>query len=205
MTRVKICGITNVNDAQKAAHLGAWAVGFIFHKKSPRFVGPYKAQKIIAALPPFVTPVGVFVNQKEGAVMDIADFCRLSVLQFHGDEGPGYFRRFKKYKTIKAFRVKEDFRSSDLKDYPVDAFLFDSYVKDQYGGTGEAFDWSLIKPAKSLGKPIILSGGLNSANIKQAVEEVQPYAVDVSSGVESAPGQKDERAMKALFDQLLIQ
>src|SRR5436190_23809125 len=109
MVRVKICGITQEEDGKKAAHLGAWAVGFIFHKKSPRYVGPFKAKKIVTALPPFVTPVGVFVDAKFGAVVDIAEFCHIHTLQFHGSETPEYCNRFKAkgYKVIKAFRVGE--------------------------------------------------------------------------------------------------
>ena len=204
MVRVKICGITQEEDGKKAAALGAWAVGFIFYKKSPRYIGPFRAKKIIAALPLFVTPVGVFVDQKEGAIRDIAQFCSLNTLQFHGSESPEFCRRFrsKGYKVIKAFRVNEQFDPGVMKDYQVDGFLFDTYEKDQHGGTGKPFDWQLIKGVRSLGKPVILSGGLHTQNVKAAVEAVGPYAVDVSSGVEEAPGKKSERLMREFFLQI---
>ena len=204
MVKVKICGITQENDGKKAATLGADAVGFILYKKSPRYVGPYRAKKIISALPPFVIPVGVFVDQKEGAIRDIAQFCGIRTLQFHGSESPDFCRRFrsKGYSVIKAFRVSEGFNAVDLKDYQVDAFLFDTYDKDQQGGTGKTFDWQLIRGAKSVGKPIILSGGLNAQNVKAAIEKVGPYAVDVSSGVEEAPGQKSERLLREFFAEI---
>ena len=199
MIRIKICGITNQKDALKAASLGAWALGFVFYKKSPRFVGPFKAQKIIQALPPFITPVGVFVDQKEGAVKDIAHFCGIKTLQFHGDESASYCKRFKNFKVIKAIRVDKEVRASALKAFNVDAFLFDTFKKDVQGGTGEVFDWGLIKSAKNIGLPIILSGGLCSQNVQEAIEAIRPYAVDVSSGVEQSPGMKNERLMKEFF------
>lgn len=206
MTKSKICGITESKDAMLAASLGAWALGFIFTKKSKRFVGPYKAAKIIAGLPPFVMPVGVFVDQKQGAVKEIADFCGLRVLQFHGDEGPDFCKRFKNYKIIKAFRVKDDFHADLLRPYKdiVSAFLFDRHEEGVQGGTGKTFDWKLIKEAKSFGIPIILSGGLHSNNVRQAIEEVNPYAVDVSSGVEESPGKKSERSLREFFSQLVL-
>lgn len=204
MVRVKICGITNIDDARKAVNLGAWAIGFNFYKKSPRYIGGYKARKIIAQLPPFVTPVGIFVNSKEGAVRDIAEFCGIQTLQFHGDETPAYCQRFKGYKVIKAFRVDERFDWSVLKNYPVDAFLLDARSDESYGGTGKTFDWALVRNAKSFNKPLILSGGLNPANIRAAVEEVRPYGVDVCSGVEIKPGIKDERALAEFFTQVTI-
>ena|SRR3989338_3470257 len=204
MVKVKICGITQEDDAKKAASLGAWAVGFIFHKKSPRYVGPYRAKKIISVLPPFVTTVGVFVDQKEGAIKDIAEFCRLQTLQFHGDETPDFCRRFtsKGYKVIKAFRISDKFDAASLKNYQVDGFLFDAFDKDLPGGTGKTFDWNLIKHVKSLGKPVILSGGLHTQNVKKAIEEIAPYAVDVSSGIEEAPGKKSERLMREFIAQV---
>lgn len=204
MIRIKICGITSEHDALKAASLGAWALGFIFYKPSPRHIGAFKARKIIRRLPPFVTPVGVFVNHKEGAVRDIASFCGITTLQFHGDETPEYCRRFQGYTIIKAFRVKESFDPGILKSYPVSAYLFDTYVDAAYGGTGKPFPWALIKKAKDFGVPVILSGGLNAQNILDAVEEIKPYAVDVNSGVEESPGVKSERLMKEFFEKTQI-
>ena len=197
--RVKICGITNEEDALLAANLGAWALGFIFYKKSPRYISPSKAQKIIRELPPFVTPVGVFVNQGRGAVCDIAEFCGIKTLQFHGDETPDYCRGFKHYKVIKAFRVKEGFDISGISQFPVSAYLFDTYQEDAYGGSGKTFNWNIIT-GKKFNKPVILSGGLNAENIAQAIKEVNPYAVDVSSGVEKAPGEKSEELVRNFFE-----
>ena len=166
MTKTKICGITNTKDALLAAKLGAWAVGFIFYKKSPRSIGGFKAQKIVKQLPPFVTPVGVFVNQKEGAVKDILDFCGITTAQFHGDESASYCKRFgKKYKVIKALRVSEKFDPKSVKDFPAAAFLLDTLSDEGYGGTGKTFDWQAAKAVKNFGKPVILSGGLNPENV----------------------------------------
>ena len=201
MIRAKICGITNKEDALSATKLGAWALGFIFYKKSPRYVSPFKAKKIIDELPPFVTPVGVFVNLNEGAVMDIANFCGLTTLQLHGDESPQYCRRLKKFKLIKAFRVKEDFNISGLGEYPVSAYLFDGHEKGVFGGTGKTFDWTLISE-KKLQKPVILSGGLTPDNVATAARAVHPYAVDVSSGVEKESGKKDYTKMEIFLRNL---
>lgn len=201
MTRVKICGITSADDAMLAASLGASALGFIFFKKSQRFVSPYKAKKIIGELPPFVTPVGVFVNQKEGAVRDIAEFCGLQSLQFHGEETPAYCRRFNRYKVIKAFRVKPDFDVAVVKEYRpvVSAFLFDTYREDTRGGSGKTFNWKLIAKAKDFGRPVILSGGLTADNALNAINEIFPYAIDLSSGVEESPGKKSRQALENFF------
>lgn len=204
MIKVKICGITNNEDAQRAAVLGASALGFVFYKKSPRDIGAYKARKIIDGLPPFVVPVGVFVNQKEGAVKQIAEFCGLKTLQFHGDETPEYCRRFSAggYKVIKAFRVSDtfDFDTIDgFKNYPI---LCDAHKEGQFGGTGKTFNWKLAAKFKKFGQPIILSGGLNPSNIVQAIAEAEPYAVDVSSGVEEAPGKKSDALLTQFFQKI---
>lgn len=201
MVRVKICGITNIDDALKAAFYGAWAVGFVFSKKSPRYVSPSKARKIIEALPPFVTPVGVFVDLSDRAVRDICRFARINAVQFHGDEKPEYCGRFIDYKVIKAFRIADEFPEELIKKYRSNAYLFDTYASGTEGGTGRTFDWNLLKE-KKIDKPVILSGGLNPQNVREAVEAVQPFAVDVSSGVERAPGLKDPRLIRAFFDAL---
>ena len=200
-TRIKICGITSREDAIMAAGLGAWALGFIFYKESPRFISPYKAKKIIQDLPPFVTPVGVFVNQKEGAVKDIADLCGIRTLQFHGYESADYCRRFSKFKVIKAFRVKEDFNISGLGAYAVSAFLFDAHEPKVYGGSGKTFNWDIIKD-KNFTKPVILSGGLNAENVCEAIKAVGPFAVDVSSGVEESPGKKKFKLIQDFVEQV---
>ncbi len=199
MVKVKVCGLTNVEDAKKAVYYGAWAVGFIFSKKSPRYVSPSRARKIIEALPPFVTPVGVFVDQSERAVRDICKFTRIRTLQFHGEEKPVYCKRFGDYKIIKAFRIGEFFPLDLINKYKVDAFLFDTYQEGVEGGTGTTFNWDILKDQK-ITKPVILSGGLNAQNIQKALDTVKPYAVDVSSGVEKSPGIKDPRLIRAFFD-----
>ncbi|MBL8014269.1 MAG: phosphoribosylanthranilate isomerase [Candidatus Omnitrophica bacterium] len=206
MVRVKICGITNREDALKAASLGAWALGFNFYKKSPRFIAPAKAKKIIQELPPFVTPVGIFVNQPLGAIRDIISHCNLGAVQMHGDEDHHFCHRLRRYgaKVIKVFRVGATFDPSVLKDYHVDAFLFDTLVKSEadttYGGSGKTFNWSLLKEMKGQHKPFILSGGLNPQNVIEPVNQIKPYAVDVASGVESEPGKKDPRLLKEFIE-----
>ena len=198
MVRVKICGITNSEDASKAVYYGAWALGFIFYKKSPRYISPSRARKIIEDLPPFVTPVGVFVNHKERAVADICHFTRIQTIQLHGDETEMFCRRLKNYKIIKAFRIHDRFDFSKIASYPVSAFLFDTYQEGVEGGTGKTFSWSLLNEQK-FKKPFILSGGLNPQNVQEAIRETQPFAVDVTSGVEKSPGIKDPQLMKAFL------
>jgi len=203
MVRVKVCGITSELDAQRAARFGAWAVGFIFYKKSPRFISPFKAQKIIDTLPPFITPVGVFVNHPAGAVRDIINHCGLRAVQLHGDEDHHFAHRLKRnnVKVIKVFRVGETFDVEALKPFKVDAFLFDTLDQADYGGTGKTFDWNILNGIKtSTETPIILSGGLNSQNVIDPVNAIGPYAVDVNSGVEEAPGKKDAKKMKEFID-----
>jgi len=203
MVKVKICGITNHEDVQKAVYYGAWAVGFIFYKKSPRYVSPSKARKLIEALPPFVTPVGVFVNLNERAVKDICKFTKIRTLQFHGDEDVHFCNRFKDYKVIKAFRVSDQFNFNQILKYKVDAYLFDTYLGSLYGGSGKTFNWKLLQGQK-FDKPFILSGGLKAENIREAVETVTPYAVDVSSGIEKSPGIKNPRLIRDFFWQLKL-
>lgn len=202
MVRIKICGITNEQDALKAARLGAWALGFIFYKKSPRFISPFKAKKIMDELPPFVTPVGVFVNHNLGAMRDIINHTGIRVVQLHGDEDHHFCNRLKRYnvKVIKVFRVGESFDARQLTDYKVDAFMFDTLDKDAFGGTGKTFDWRMLKELKSQNVPIILSGGLNSQNVFEPVAELRPYAVDVNSSVEEAPGKKDAKKVQQFID-----
>ena len=203
MVRVKICGITGELDAQRASKAGAWAVGFIFHKKSPRFISPFKAKKIIDTLPPFITPVGVFVNHNAGAMRDIITHCGLRAVQLHGEEDHHFCHRLKRYNVniIKVFRVGENFDPKIIEPYKVDAFLFDTYDQHLHGGTGKTFDWNVIKQVKSVSEvPIILSGGLNAQNVIDPVNALRPYAVDVNSGVEESPGKKDPKKMKDFID-----
>ena len=189
-TRIKICGITRGQDALMAAGLGAHAVGLMFYEDSPRFVSLDKAREVIEVLPPFVTRVGVFVNPEGQQVHAILGAVRLDLLQFHGDEPPQFCAQFG-MSYIKAVRVKQGL---DLLQYAsryrdAKGLLLDAHNASAYGGTGQAFDWNLIPG--SLDLPIILSGGLNAANVARAIRQVRPWAVDVSSGVESAKGIKD--------------
>jgi phosphoribosylanthranilate isomerase len=202
MARTKVCGITNELDAQRAARLGAWAVGFIFYKKSPRFISPFKAKKIIDTLPPFITPVGVFVDLGFGAIRDILKHTGIRVVQLHGDEDKSLCQRLRRdgVKVIKVFKVGEEFDPKVVEGYPADAFLFDTADKDLKGGTGKTFDWTILTSIKSLNVPIIISGGLDAKNVIEPVNGLKPYAVDVNSGVEEAPGKKDGRKMKDFID-----
>lgn len=199
MVKIKICGISNLEDAELAVELGADALGFVF-AESPRHISAEVARAIIQSLPPFVSKVGVFVNEEERKVKEIAAICQLDALQFHGEESADYCQKFEQ-KAIKAFRVGQDFDLSILGQYKVDAYLLDTFAPDAYGGTGKIFDWNIAVEAKKYGR-IILSGGLNPENVVEAVRLVQPYAVDVSSGVEAEPGKKDPARMKTFFESI---
>ena len=194
MIKVKICGITNKEDALYAAGCGANALGFIFYEKSPRYIEPDDAKTIIAALPPFVTTVGVFVNKDFNDIRDITLLTGVTVVQLHGDESPSYCNLVEG-KLIKAIRVKSDSSIEGLKKYDVDAFLLDSFDKNSFGGSGLTFDWKLAEKAKQYGK-IILAGGLTPDNVEEAVKKVAPYGVDVNSGVEKKPGIKNKNKVK---------
>ena len=187
--RVKICGITNREDALCAAAEGADALGFIFYPRSPRFVPAETAAAIIEALAPFVTPVGVFVNEPRDHIAATVASTGLRAIQLHGDEPPEACAGFA-VPVVKALRVGEDFDTSALNDYPVGTFLLDTEKKGLYGGTGETFDWAVARDAARCAR-IVLSGGLTPENVAEAVGAVGPYAVDCGSGVESEPGRKD--------------
>ncbi len=193
--KVKICGITNIEDAQIAVKAGADALGFVF-ASSLRRVSKARACEIIRGLPPFTLSVGIFVNQQVTGVKEIIKECSLNLVQFHGDESPDYCGHFEGVKVIKAFRVKNRDSLKGLLDYHVDGFLLDTYREEKMGGTGASFDWSLVRFIKDCGSPLILSGGLSPDNVAQAIKIVKPYAVDVSTGVESAPGKKDPILVK---------
>lgn len=193
MTRVKICGITRWEDARRAAELGADALGFIFHAASPRYIEPARAAEIAGRLPPFISTVGVFVDAPADEIRSTIDVCRLSAVQLHGRETPDFCRGFS-VRVIKAFRVRGARLPAHVADYAVDALLLDTYRAGVPGGTGETFDWEVACEAKRLG-PVILAGGLRPENVAAAVKQVRPYAVDVSSGVEVAPGRKDHDRM----------
>lgn len=189
MVKVKICGITTSEDAHWAVSEGADALGFIF-APSKRAVTPEAARKIIETLPPFVIKVGVFVNEKISSIRAIAKMCGLDVIQFHGSESPDLVGRFFP-RSIKAVSMRAEESIKVISRYHAGAVLLDAYDPDQRGGTGRVFSWAWAIEAKNLGIPVILSGGLNPENVCEAIRVVDPYAVDVSSGVESSPGRKD--------------
>ncbi len=194
MVRVKICGITNLEDAGAALDFGADALGFVF-AESPRQVSQTTAKKIITKLGPWICAVGVFVNEKPGSILKIASECGLSAIQLHGNETSTDSRRLSAYKIIKTFHVDEALDWKRLDGYPADAYLLDTKVKGRLGGTGKTFQWDLLKN-RTLRKPFILSGGLHPKNVREAIQRLSPYGVDVSSGVEKAPGKKDRKLMK---------
>jgi phosphoribosylanthranilate isomerase len=188
--KVKICGITRCEDALTAVEAGADALGFMFYQASPRFITHERTAEIIRALPPFVAKVGVFVDATEDAIRRAVTECGLDTLQFHGTESPEFCRKFE-LKVMKAFRIKDSASLKALPAYDREAWLLDSFVPGQPGGTGATFNWDLAAQAKALGGPIILAGGLTPENVAEAVRRVRPYGVDVSSGVESEPSKKD--------------
>ena len=197
-TRVKVCGITRVEDALAAAELGADAVGMVFWARSSRYVEPARAAPIARCLPPMVSAVGVFVDPAEDEVRAILDTVRCDLLQFHGDESPEFCARFG-VPYVKAVRMREgtDLNAAAQRHGEARALLLDTYRKSVPGGTGETFDWALV-PA-SLSKPVIIAGGLDAACIGEAIAAVKPYAVDVSGGVESAPGIKNPEKIEAFI------
>jgi len=198
--RIKICGITNLDDALVATELGADAVGFVFYEKSPRYINPKTAALIIRELPPFVATVGVFVNEPPERVVDVAREAGVGCVQLHGDETPEYCASLG-LRAIKALRVKDASVLNMLRSYSVSGILLDTYRKGVPGGTGETFDWEIAAGAAGAGR-IILSGGLTPENIREAIRKVGPYAVDVSSGVETSPGKKDHEKLRKFFEQV---
>ncbi|HEV2327534.1 MAG TPA: phosphoribosylanthranilate isomerase [Verrucomicrobiae bacterium] len=197
-TKVKICGITNAADAQAAVGAGADALGFIFYEKSPRYVRLEDAWLISRELAPFIIRVGVFVNAPEEFVFSAIRECGLTLLQFHGDEPPEYCGQFG-LMNMKAFRVHGEDTLEQIPKYATDAYLLDAYSSTTFGGTGEKFNWDLAVEARKFGKPIFLAGGLTPENVADAIRKVQPFGVDVSSGVESAPGLKDHDKIRAFI------
>ena len=198
MVRVKICGNVTLKDTMAAVEAGADAVGFVFYARSPRVVGPKAVAAIVSHLPPFVTPVGLFVNEKPEVVRQIASDCGIRLVQLHGEESPQYCAELK-LPVLKGIRVRTREDVANLSAYRVDAILLDAYVEGMAGGTGTTFDWSLAVEAKAWG-PIILAGGLTPDNVAGAINRVRPYGVDVSSGVESSPGVKDHAKVKAFVE-----
>lgn len=189
MVKIKICGITNLEDALAAVEAGADALGFVFHPSSPRHIFPEQAAVIIRHLPAFIHTVGLFVDENLEIVNSTADQCGLDLVQLHGDETPSYCSSVHR-RVIKAFRVKDMTSLESIRGYNVSAFLLDAWSPVAHGGTGKTFNWEIAATA-SVSDRIILAGGLTPNNVAAAVHQVQPYAVDVSSGVERTPGRKD--------------
>ena len=198
--KVKICGITNYEDAQAAVDLRADILGFNFYPPSPRYIAPKKALQIITKLPAHVDIAGVFVNAKEHDIYELASSGLINWAQLHGDETPEFCNELKSWnlRTIKAIRVKDAQAVKEAEKYHTSALLFDAFNPKLYGGTGETFDWTLVKNCP---QRIFLAGGLSPDNIQQALEQ-DVYGVDVCSGIESSPGKKDIRKMKKLFENI---
>jgi phosphoribosylanthranilate isomerase len=197
-TKVKICGITNLADARAAAEAGADVLGFVFYDQSPRFITCEAAAAITRELPPFIIKAGVFVDAPEDLVLRAIRECGLNLLQFHGQETPEYCLQFG-IMSMKAFRIRDAGSLQALREYPTEAWLLDAYTPGKLGGTGEVFNWDLAREARAWGRPIFLAGGLTPDNVAEAIRRAQPYAVDVSSGVEAAPGKKDPARIKAFI------
>jgi phosphoribosylanthranilate isomerase len=202
VTKIKICGMTNLADAEHAASLGAWAIGLIHHRESSRYVDPDLAEEIGAAMKRRCEVAGVFVNSPLEEVVRAADHENLTILQLHGDEGPSFCTEAARRtgaKVMKAFRVRSgaDVRAAEA--YRVDFHLFDTYRHGTHGGTGESFDWELLSGRRSQ-IPMVLAGGLTPENVAGAIEATRPYAVDVVTGVEAEPGIKDHAKVEAFFE-----
>ncbi len=199
--KIKICGITNPDDALAAVTAGADALGFVFHKASPRCVIAEVVRRIIASLPPFVLPVGVFVNEDMKVVRDVMDSCGLALAQLHGDESATYCQQLGR-PVLKAIRLRDMGSFLSLAEYKgrggVRGFVIDTYSESVYGGTGQTTDWSLAAEAAKTAA-ILLAGGLTPDNVGEAIVKVRPYGVDVSSGVEASPGKKDHAKVKAFI------
>jgi len=204
MTLVKICGITRLEDAELAVELGASALGFVFWPSSPRYIPPSRAAEIVEALPPRIAAIGVFVDQTRNFVWNAAEQVGLTALQLHGDETLAFAAALPR-PVIKAVPVTTDFSLEAVMDIPRSmTVLLDAHDPVRRGGTGETVDWS-VAAAVAWRRPIFLSGGLHAGNIREAIARVNPHAVDISSGVESAPGIKDPARLRALFAALDLQ
>ena len=204
--KVKICGITNEEDATVAVEAGADALGFICYRKSPRYVEPAVVKQIVASLPPLVTPVGVFVNEESATVRAIMDRCGLSLAQLHGDETAAYCRELGR-PVMKALRLKDRGSFLALAEFQgragVRGFVLDAFSEKIYGGTGQVIDWGLAAEAAKAAT-ILLAGGLTPENVAEAIRAVRPYGVDVSSGVESVPSKKDHGKVRAFLQAVRV-
>lgn len=207
--RIKMCGVTRLVDALVAVEAGVDALGFIFHPKSPRNIDPEQVRLIIEELPPFIDTVGVFVDKNRNEVEEIVQYCRLNYAQLHGEENPKYCERLVRFaapcQVLKAFRVNSSLTAADVEPYDpyVRGYLLDTFHGQMAGGTGETFDWSLIEKLR-LKRPLLLAGGLNADNILEALTSVQPYGVDVNSGVEQKPGIKDHALIEKFIGQIRV-
>jgi phosphoribosylanthranilate isomerase len=200
MVKVKICGITNKDDAREAVRLGADMLGFVFYKRSPRAIGARDVKAVIEGLPSRVKKVGVFVNEDRRTVQAVARHCHLDMVQLHGEEPPGYCASLSDgIRVVKAFRVKGRKDLAIINAYDADFYLLDSYARGRRGGTGKSFDWGIVKDF-SFRRPVILSGGLTPGNVARAIRKVSPYGVDVSTGVEASPGKKDPKLMRRFIE-----
>lgn len=188
--RVKICGVRNLEEAEAAVAAGADALGFNFWPRSPRYIAPDAARSVVRQISSLVSATGVFVNESQQRIVEIVSEAGLNAVQLHGDETPEFCAELGSIKVIKAIRVADDFDCASINRYPVSAILLDTKVKDSYGGTGKRFDWSAAIEAKRYAR-IILAGGLTIENVAEAITSVNPFAIDVCSGVESEPGRKD--------------
>ena len=193
MTLVKICGITNLPDAQAAVDAGADLLGFNFYERSPRYVSPAAARKIIDQLPNHVLSVGVFVNESLPTIRSIASTSKIDELQLHGDESPDYCNQLDDHKIIKAFRVGNMFDPQQTLEFAVESIMLDAGHPELRGGTGTVFDWSVAVKVSELGKQLFLAGGLGVENVAVAIKTVRPFAVDACSALEVQPGKKDQR------------
>ena len=200
ITKVKICGITNYDDAVAAMDMGADLLGFNFYSKSPRYLTKEKAAAIIDKLPGFIDTAGVFVNASVEHIHDTKSFCHLDWVQLHGDETPEFCRSFLSHdiKIMKAIRVKDEADIQKADDFFTDALLLDAFDPDKYGGTGSTFDWNIVG---HINKRVFLAGGINPDNAATAVA-LGVYGIDVCSGIESVPGKKDHKKMKKLFENI---
>ncbi|MHC4617898.1 MAG: phosphoribosylanthranilate isomerase [Planctomycetota bacterium] len=200
IVKVKICGITNYEDAQAAIDMGADLLGFNFYPKSPRYIAPDKVRKIINRLPGFIDIAGVFVNAPFKRIQEAMSTCQLNWVQLHGDESPEFCESFRSLnvKTMKALRVKDQSDIEKAEDYFTDAILLDAFDPEKYGGTGLTFDWNIVG---HIGKRVFLAGGINPDNAPKAIE-LGVYGIDICSGVEARPGKKDHKKMKRLFENI---
>ncbi len=196
--KIKICGITNVEDASISVDYGADAIGFVFYPQSSRYISPDKAAQITAIMPPFVSVVGIFVDASFEFIKEVINKVDIDVVQLHGNESPDFCKMFD-CKIIKAFRIQNAETLEVCKNYLNISWLLDAFNPDLIGGTGKVFDWQIALKARLLNPRIILSGGLTPENVADAIQKVRPMAVDVSSGIEKSPGKKDHQKLKAFI------